>query len=98
MTPEKWQESWSKSNILERPFLYLYRLLYVYPWQSYGVALVALSTLFVVEIEQFRESGEILAVGIFVVGVGPFFYTFGLRFAIWIMLRASGYPAEYLRY
>ena len=99
MTPEKWQESWSKSFIAERPFLLLCRVLYVYPWRSYGVVFAISALLFVGNFEELGEADEpLVGSAIIVLGLFPYFYSFGVRYLLWVVLRLIGHPAEYLRY
>jgi len=97
LTPEKWKELKEETGFLEKPLLYLYRAFVLYPWKVFGLFLTMCVAIFVGAYNSFDGAREIVVGFVFFVCFAPLFYFFGLKFLLWIVLRAGGIPAEHLR-
>ena len=97
MTPEKWKEMMEEPHYGEKPFLFLYRAFLVHPWWVYGFFVAFCVAAFFNAYSTLESGGETLAVFVFLVGIGPLFFFFGMKFGIWFCLRCAGFPADYLK-
>jgi hypothetical protein len=97
LTPEKWKELKDETSFNTRQMLYLYRAFVVYPWTVLGFFLLMCAAIFVGNWSSFDDTKETVAAFIFFVCFAPLFYFWGLRILLWILARAVGIPAEYLR-
>lgn len=97
MTPEKWKALIDDAHLVEKPFLYLYRFYLVHPWWVFG-PLIAYSIAAFASVRSSLDSSEgLLAAAIFVIGIGPLFFFFGIKAVLWALLRARGFRSEDLR-
>ncbi|MDJ0909685.1 MAG: hypothetical protein QNI99_10855 [Woeseiaceae bacterium] len=85
------------AHLVEKPFLFLYRLYLVHPWWVLGFFIAYCIAAFVNTRSTLDTSEELLAVAVFLLGIGPFFFFFGLRAALWILLRARGFKSDDLK-
>ena len=97
MNPDKWKELMRDSHFGEKPFLYIYRLYLTHPWWVYGFFFAYCVFVFVDSLQRLQDSGESVAVFIFLVGFGPVFFFFSLKIMLWMLLRMRGFRAEDLR-
>jgi membrane glycosyltransferase len=97
MTPEKWKQLKEETNFLEKAFLHLYRVFVLYPWKVFGLLLLMCMAIFVGEYNSLADARETAIGFVFSICVAPLFFFFGMKFILWILLRAGGIPAEYLR-
>ena len=90
---EEWKEMCAEAHTIEKPFLHLYRVILIHPFRIYSFFLLfCLISIFSKNV----DISEIGAIVLFL-GVAPFFQLFGLRFILWVCLRARGFPKDYLR-
>jgi hypothetical protein len=97
MTPDKWKVLMDDAHLVEKPFLHIYRLYLKYPWWVFAFWFTYCVGAFVNIRRTLDNSGEFLSVLIFIVGVGPVFFFFGLKAMTWMLLRICGFRSEDLR-
>ena len=97
MTPEKWKILMDDAHLVEKPFLYFYRLYLKYPWWIFAFWIAFCVGAFIDVRPTLEGSDEFLPVLIFIVGIGPAFFFFGAKAITWILLRIRGFRSEDLR-
>lgn len=97
MAPDKWKALLDDAHLVEKPFLYLYRIYLMHPWWVLGFFIAYCIAAFINTRSTLDSSGEFVAVAVFIVGVGPLFFFFGIKAALWILLRIRGFRAEDLK-
>ena len=97
MSSDKWKVLMDDAHLVEKPFLYLYRLYLRRPRWVFGFYITFCVAAFVDSRSTLDTTGEFFSVLIFLVGFGPIFFFFGLKITLWILLRSRGFRSEDLK-